>query len=389
MNLTIEQKTVLNLLKNSLSNQEKSIEFNELNFADLFNIADKHSVNMLCFDALKDYTSNIPSEVYSKWLYFASRKMTLNENVISVQMKLTKLLETNQIKYFVFKGLSIASYYKNSSLRELGDIDFYVDELDFKKAHLLLKNNGFTLISTKGNMHFAYECNGVEIEMHKNFWEMPENECSVFLSNFLKESINNTNTNYVDEYSFEGPNCVANAVILLLHIINHIQKGGIGLRQFYDFAAYISSEDFANNIGEILDVFKKGGIYLIAQVVAKISHQYFETPYFEFFEDADKELCDSLLFDVLESGNFGGLSQEKYYGSTALTMGNLFEFCKMSWRPCEKHKILLPIAPFYIGVRYVCRALIGKRPKINPLKLSKTSYDRINLYKKLNFFEEN
>ena len=106
MNVTIEQKTVLNLLKNSLSNQEKSIEFNELNFADLFNIADKHSVNMLCLDALKDYTSNIPSEVYSKWLYFASRKMTLNENVISVQMKLTKLLETNQIKYFVFKGLS-------------------------------------------------------------------------------------------------------------------------------------------------------------------------------------------------------------------------------------------------------------------------------------------
>ncbi len=395
MNLSSEKILLLNLLKKAINKNENYSELDDINYAELFNLADKHSVNMICLDSLKGNIDNMPESVYNNWVYFASRKMAINENVVLTQKKLTSLLEDNNIKYFVFKGLAISSYYENHQLRELGDIDFYVDYSDFKKVHFLLKENGFKLVSTKSEKHFNYEYNGVEIEMHKEFWDMPENECGKYLETTIKKSLDDTSRVTVDGYSFSAPNYLTNALILVLHIINHIQKGGIGLRQILDFASFYSSDDFKNNIDKILNTFKKGGIYKTAQIIAKLSNEYFSAPYYDFLDDVDEELCRLFLIDIIESGNFGKLSEEKYYASSLLTSTNegffkrLVLFCKSSWRPCSKHNILLPIAPFYIAIRYICRAVLGKRPKINPLKLTKNSISRLDLYKNLNFFEEN
>jgi len=395
LNLSPEKQILLKLLKNSISDKNVEINFDSINFEKLFKLADKHSVNMLCFDSLKNYVDKMPESVYNEWVYFASRKMTLNENVLLVQKKLTEILEQNDINYFVFKGLAVANYYKNYQLRELGDIDFYIDYANFKRTHFLLKENGFKLVSTKSDKHFNYEYNGVEIEMHKGFWDMPENDCAKYLEESIKNSVEFTEKVTIDDYSFSGPNPVSNALILVLHIINHIQRGGIGLRQILDFAVFYSSDVFKDNADEILNSLKKGGIYKTAQVIAKICNKYFDAPYYDFLDDADEKLCDLLLEDVIESGNFGSLSEAEYYGSAILTntsqgfFAKLIDFCKSSWRPCNKYKFLLPIAPVFIGIRYIFRALVGKRPKINPIGLVKSSANRLDLYKQFNFFEEN
>jgi len=230
LNLSPEKQILLKLLKNSISDKNVEINFDSINFEKLFKLADKHSVNMLCFDSLKNYVDKMPESVYNEWVYFASRKMTLNENVLLVQKKLTEILEQNDINYFVFKGLAVANYYKNYQLRELGDIDFYIDYANFKRTHFLLKENGFKLVSTKSDKHFNYEYNGVEIEMHKGFWDMPENDCAKYLEESIKNSVEFTEKVTIDDYSFSGPNPVSNALILVLHIINHIQRGGIGAK---------------------------------------------------------------------------------------------------------------------------------------------------------------
>ena len=68
----------------------------------------------------------------------------------------------------VFKGLAIAKYYKEYQFRELGDIDFYIDYSNFKKAHFLLRETigrkaaffltRSTLPSGKGLLSLRYWC---------------------------------------------------------------------------------------------------------------------------------------------------------------------------------------------------------------------------------------
>ncbi|MEE1003403.1 MAG: nucleotidyltransferase family protein [Acutalibacteraceae bacterium] len=397
MNIENEKKLMLTLVKNGLNGENESAASNEIDYKKLFEIADKHSVNMLCLDGAKHIVDKIPSDIYYDWIYFASRKMTINENVLKIQQKLTEILENNNISYFIFKGLCSASYYKKPELRELGDIDFYVDFSDFKKADELLKNNGFKLVSTDDDKHWNYKYDDVELEMHHGFWDMPDNQCVDFLLDIINSSANQPKKYKIKDYTFYGANTIAHSVILVIHIINHLQQGGIGVRHICDFAAFLNSDDFKNNYDEIIKIYKKGGIFKTAQATAKICSLYLGTPEYDFIKHTDERLLSDFLEDILNSGNFGRLSKETYHGSALFTTNktqnssffkSMSSFCKNSWAPCKKHKILLIIAPFYIGIKYFFRAITGKRPKINPIKYTKTGVKRAELYKRLDFFEE-
>lgn len=393
-----EEKIIFQLLKNSLNGDEKKVDFSGVDFYNLLKIADRNAVNMFVFDKIPEFKSLIDEEVYMKWLYLASRKLTIRENVLSVQKKLTALLEKNNINYFVFKGFCSAYYYKKAELRETGDIDFYVDFSDFETANNALIENGIKLISTDDEKHWCYELDGVTLEMHHDFWDLPENNAGNFIKDFLKNAINNVKKYNFDGYCSYGPDEVTHALLLVLHFVNHIQRGGIGLRHLCDFSAYFSSDDYKNNLDKVLDTFSKAGLLKTAKVLSKISNKYFDLADYGYFSDIDDEFCDLLLKDVVTSGNFGKNSLKSRYGSSAFTMNtaqegsafkSLSNFCKIAWKPCEKHSFLLVIAPFYIGIRYVFRVICGKRPKINPIKLTKSSVERVDLYKKLELFKEN
>ena len=45
-------------------------------------------------------------------------------------------------------------------------------------------------------------------------------------------------------------NSILIGTVLILHLINHIQSGGIGLRHVCDFAYFANSKIFADNLDE-------------------------------------------------------------------------------------------------------------------------------------------
>lgn len=393
--LTKEELLAISLAKNGMLGEKEESDLTDIDFEQLFKIIDSHSINMIAFDGISNQIDKLPSDVYNKWIYMASRKMTIFEELLYVHKKLTDILEQNGIKYFIFKGLCAGSYYYKPELREYGDIDFFVEFKDFKFAHKVLIDNGFKLISTD-NKHWHYSYNQINIEMHFDFWDVPDNECGAFIKKLLHNSINSTNRYTIDNYSFNGPNPVVHATILILHIVNHLQIGGIGLRHLCDFAVFLNSKAFYENHDKITEVLSKGGLLKTTQIVSDICFKYFKTPDFKFMDNFDKDLSEMLILDIVSSGNFGRLSENVYYGSSIFTMkkyGNngffnaVAAFCRGAWKPCEKHKILLPIAPFVIAVRYVFRVITGNRPKISPVKFTKSGLKRSKLYKQFDFFE--
>ncbi len=395
--LTQEEKVVLQLVNNGINGCNKELNFENCDYSKVFKIIDLHSVNMIAFEGTKGIIDKLPNAIYTKWMYQASRKLSSREKIVEVQKKLTSVLEKNNINYLVFKGLCSASYYIKPELRECGDVDFYVDFNDFSKADKCLVDAGFTACKKDEIKHWNYKFDGVSLEMHFGYWKLAETNAANYLDELLNNSINNYRIYNFDDYEFKGPNVVEHAVMLLLHIIIHMQKGGIGLRHLCDFAVFLSSDDFKNQINEIISVYKKGGIYKIACVVGYISYKYLGTPYYSFIDNVDEKTVNALLLDIMKSGNFGNLSKDLYRGSSIFTSNKsqenfiqgVFDFCKTNWKPCDKYKFLIPIAPLYIGIRFIYRTIKGKRPKINFFTFSKTGFSRAKLYKNLEFFKDN
>lgn len=395
--LTQEEKVVLQLVKNGINGTYDKVNFESCDYSEVFKILDLHAVNMIAFEGTKSIVDKLPNEIYTKWMYQASRKLSKLECIIDVQKKLTEILENNSIKYFIFKGLCSSSYYNKPELRECGDVDFFVDIKNFDKCNELLINSGFKLKSKKDIKHWSYFYNGVEIEMHHQFWEMSNTKSAAFIKNLLDSAISSVKIYQFENYDFYGLGVIEHSLILILHIINHIQKGGIGLRHICDFAVFMSSNDFKNNYNDIINTYESGGILKIASVIGSISNKYLGSPYYDFLNNVDEQLVETFLNDVMRSGNFGVLSRDLYQSSDLFTLNGtennflkkFVTFLKRHWKLCDKYKILLPIAPFYIPFRSVFNMIRGKRPKVNVLKFTKSGLERSKLYKNLEIFKDN
>ncbi len=394
---TTEEKLLLELINSNINSTKCDLSFDELDFELLFRLSNQHSINMIIFEALNFNGITLPQNVLKDWLYFTSRKMTIREKILLIQKQLTTLLEQNDVKYFVFKGFSASTFYINPQLRECGDIDFFVDKIEFENTKKLLCNNGFKLVDDSNDMHWTFVKSGVEIEMHHRFWDVYDNEFGNFARDYLSSALNYPVKYSVDGYSFYGPDYIRHGLILILHIINHIQSGGIGLRHLCDFAYFANSSAFAENLNEFKQLCKKCGVSTVFNVVSNICFEHLGVANCSFAKGYKQELCDSVLKDILISGNFGRLSQNEYYASNAFTskkdknenvIKRVFRFCQTAWEPCKKYKVLLLIAPFYVFIRYLFRVVLKKRPKVNFVKMMKRSSQRNTIYSQLNIFGE-
>ena len=394
---TNEEKMLLELIKSDINSTKNDLCFDGLDFDLIFKNSNEHSVNMLVFDSLNFNDIQLPQDVLTNWLYFTSRKMTIRENVLLVQKQLTKLLEQNDVRYFVFKGFSASTFYKNPQLRECGDIDVFVEKEEFEEIKKLLCDNGFKLADDSNDMHWSFVRSGVEVELHHRFWDVYENEFGSFTKKYLSDSLNHVIEYSVDDYSFYGPDYIRHGLILILHLINHIQSGGIGLRHVCDFAYFANSKIFADNLDEFKDVCEKCGVSTVFNVVSNICFKYLGVLNCSYAKGYKQQLCDLVLKDILTSGNFGRLNQSEYYASNAFTskrkknenvFKRVFRFCQTAWEPCKRYKVLLVIAPFYVFIRYLFRVLLGKRPKVNFVKMMKKSSQRNSIYSQLNIFGE-
>lgn len=394
---TTEEKTLLELIKSNINSTKCDLNSQTIDFDSLFEISNEHSVNMIVFESLNFNEITLPQKNLNEWLYLTSRKMTIRENILLVQKQLTTLLEQNDIKYFVFKGLCASTFYTNPQLRECGDIDFFVDKLDFESAKELLCQNGFKLVDCSNDMHWTFVKNGVEVEMHHRFWNVYDNEFGAFTRDYLADALSFTTKYSVDNYSFYGPDYIRHGLILILHLINHIQSGGVGIRHLCDFAYFANSRVFEDILDEFTQVCVSCGISTVFNVISSICYEQLGVENCSYAKGYKNKLCDAVLKDILTSGNFGRLSQNEYYASNAFTskkdknenvFKRVFRFCQTAWEPCKKYKVLLIIAPFYVFVRYLFRLMLKKRPKVNFIKMMKRSSQRNSIYSQLNIFGE-
>ena len=187
------------------------------------------------------------------------------------------------------------------------------------------------------------------------------------------------------------------AVMLLLHKLEHIVSSGLGLRQLCDWAVYVNTRLTPDEWSKLEPLLKDFGLLHFTGIVTRIcvDHLYLPKELAPWCLDADKTVADELMADILRTGNFG--RKENRYGQRLFTdanSGSRFtsfikvgtQACKDHWPICEKYPILLPVAPIYLLNRYRKQRKEGKRPAFRPHEVYKTAKDCQILYASLQPF---
>lgn len=390
------QKLLLDLCAKSLFCKEVTIP-DEFDCNELVEESKRQTVFPVAYSFVKDKCDDVDSKTFSQII-------AKNIRVEFAHNEIHRILSDNSIPYVILKGVASASYYKEPMLRMMGDVDVLVRPDDIAKADELLKSIGFvTADDIHGDdMHIGYKRNdGIACELHRRIGWAPQNSVGDTVNKYLDDIFEKS-----VEYKMSNGSCIVpckfhHGLILLLHTATHLTHEGVGLRHLCDWAVF--ANDFSND--EFVSLFeqplKEMGLWRFAQLLTLCCVSHLGCDQKEWAGEDDNNLIDSIVFDILNGGNFGTKDTDRYNqikyisdrkeGTTAKKNPILQLFAsinaktKKEFKFSNKSKFFLPLGWICTVCKYLYLVVMGKRrldtvSTINNAKQRKNIYDEFKLF---------
>lgn len=276
---------------------------------ELYQMAAQQALLGVIYDVVSALPESIQPErpLRLKWFMAVQRIEQANLKLNKVLADIAHLMQKQQTDFFLLKGQGVASFYPNPLRRQSGDIDLlFPSATDFQKAHTWLRTMNLPdAVSVK---HISFNMEGAHIEFHDRLEEMhypPANRVmQQHFASYLEKGEYESLT--VQGCRIKGLPPEVNLVYMMLHILNHLLTGGIGLRQWCDWALYAKYHQGKTDTGLMTRLLEKTGLTRFANAFAQIQHDYLGVPTaaIPYYFDTEP-LSDCLLADILEGGNFG------------------------------------------------------------------------------------
>ncbi len=392
------QKLLLDLCAKSLFCKEVTIP-DGFDCNELVEESKRQTVFPVAYSFVKDKCGDVDSKTFSQII-------AKNIRVEYGHNEVHKVLTENNISYVVLKGVASASYYKEPMLRTMGDVDVLVCPENIAKADKLLKSIGFiTTDDVDGdNMHIGYKRkDGVTCELHRRVNGVPQSEVGDTVNKYLSNIFDS-----VQEYETANGSCVVpdkfhHGLILLLHTASHLTHEGVGLRHLCDWAVFVNS--FSDD--EFISLFEKPlneiGLWRFAQLLTLCCVKYLGCDAKAWAGEADDELLDRIIIDILNGGNFGHKDPERYSqikyisdrkeGTVGKRNPVLQLFSSMNAKTkiefgfVNKSKLLLPIGWLFTVCKYLYMVITGKR-SLDGISTINSANSRKNIYNEFHLFEK-
>ena len=377
---------LLGLLRRALFGKPFSFAEEDLGWAALFKEAKAQSVQLLLYDYLTAAErAAIPPEIEELWRLNALQTLQRNVALVYEQERILQAFLDEYIDCSVLKGSACAKNYPKPELRCAGDIDLLVAEENIESAQRLLEDRGYVVKSEKCPWHVAMYQGHTTVELHFEPAGLPEGEVGKELRLFFR--------------TLPKLDVCQEAVALLLHKLNHIRNGGLGLRQLCDWALFVK-EQIDADVWKVLEPqLRKFGLLRFAKVVTRLCVDYLglDSEYAPWCMDAERDVALALLEDILRTGNFG--CKENRYGQHLFTDGGPggrlksmwrvgIRTCQAHWPVCKRYPLLLSVAPFVLLIQHTKLRWFGKRPAFYLFATFRSAKPRQRLYQMLKPFEQ-
>ena len=386
------EKILLDMLANNLFGAGRKVDLNEDNLDAVWSEAYVQAVTLIAFQHVND---KLLKE--KRFLYISSlltQYLTDNTRVDYEHVRICRTMKKAGIPCTILKGFASALYYPDPLSRSRGDVDFLVSTDDFEKADRILTADGYKPSDKSHDVHNVYFSDTCRCEMHYQPSGIPQGKAGEQIKTLLSDLLEKSESVCTELGEITVPSAYHHGLVILLHICHHLTGDGLGLRHLCDWAVFL------NTLGEarFLETFERTlkGIGLWTFICCK----YLGLPEFNFAENADEKLADTVLLDILTGGNFGQKSADRSHESLLLSSKNadnvpmlkqLFisanRIVYNNWDVAKRFKFLLPFGWIFFGGRYILRSLLGKRPKIRPQKIAREAAERQKVYEMLRLFK--
>lgn len=280
--------------------------------------AKEHGVHPMIINILKKLNLVIGNEIlHNEWSKIFMLTLLYQKSMLSHMDEVLNEFEKNNIQVMILKGLYLKTLYPYPDLRIMGDIDLFVQESDLESACKLISEMGYQWEkNSHSTMHFVFtHSKYIAIELHYSI-----------VGRTLNQSVKAFNRTIWAEHTFKPinnsiciiPSDVNHAVYCCLHMLNHLNTAGFGLRQLCDLVVLFTfSTAFAWD--EFFYKAKTLKIFNFVKSLLFICYTYLrlEIPekYLDVIHTAEKEKAEQLLDQILQSGIFGGKNKEHLISS--------------------------------------------------------------------------
>lgn len=240
MKIKNNTRAFLSLVKAGLWESEVHLlPYGDINFNEIFRLSEEQSVIGLVaagFEYVKDL--KVPKELA---LSFAGEALQLEQRNTAMNRFINKLINQMRaegIYTLLVKGQGVAQCYERPLWRACGDIDLFLDAINYDKARLSLSPFADTMeVENTERMHQGMQFGTWTVELHgslrNGLWKkMNEGIDSLQSDTFCNKHVRIWDNNGTD---VPLPSPTNDVLFVFTHILQHFFQEGVGLRQICDW----------------------------------------------------------------------------------------------------------------------------------------------------------
>ena len=369
---------------------------------EVIRLCEMHKVQGCLFWALKKHPGiAVPAEVL---LYLKQKTNGISIHyyqMISGIKQILRLLEEQNIAYYLLKGVGLCTMYPMEEMRSFGDVDLYIpNPKDLEKAKKIFEDRECEVVGTFSDCHtvYVYKGNGVacEVEVH---WKLTADFNNGDFDQKLETIYSQADgTDYMTVYPMRMPVKMLppsmNALHLLAHMLQHFMSSGFGLKLFCDWTVfwqkYGKEVDTKQFLGWIKELHMDNFLYAVTGICVKYLGLSEECC--EWMKDypENEVLIEELLLDVWDGGEHGKYDEGRMV-ITSRAPGfktyclELHRQMKRRFKKGRDYVILWPILWICTGIAFLYNNMTLRN--VSTKKIMDTNKRRNRLVQKLNVFE--
>ncbi|MBQ7955986.1 MAG: Stealth CR1 domain-containing protein [Lachnospiraceae bacterium] len=299
-------------LREALKPEQERESLNENEVGDwnsFLKVAEKHKVLSLLYDVLQPM--NLSAESRKVLDKVSKRIVKQNYRLLFLSRDVQEILQKENIKSVLLKGVATASFYPVPELRKSGDVDLLLPyEGDVEKGCEILQEKGYKVKEIQHAHHHVVlvSPDGIDVELHGMLAEPFDNEkMNRYLKGKQESCASECEKAQVMGLSLWVLKPGYHAYELLLHMLQHFLRSGFGLKLLCDWVVFWNSEVPETEREKYLELIRESGLEGFSAMVTAACVEYLglkrENACHKNLPDA--HLAEQFILEVLQAEEFG------------------------------------------------------------------------------------